>query len=362
MSAYSLPDLAVEQVKGIGETLFEGYFRNPAITAFHDVQEGIVADKQLLIFKRHTGLTGYKRTGCSTTADANFAIDEVNKTWTPKYISDRFAECYDDFLAKFFAYGLKAGIQKKDLTGTELAAFIEEQLKDELYDVFMRIAWFGDTAIDTLANGAVNNLVTAQLKYFNPINGFWKQIVDIVTADSARKSTSTITTRNAGNSYANQKFTTTDTTNQVATNTLDALYYDADERLSGMDPSQLVYICTKTVFDQYTKERKAFGSIAESYTRTEDGIRQVTCNGIDVVSFNFLDRIINNYLNNGTVKLLPHRAILTTKTNLVLGVESIGNLGQIEAWHSKDLEKYFATYGANIDAKVALNNMIQVAY
>jgi len=364
MSAFSLPDLAVEQVKSMSETLHEEFFRNPAITAFHDVQEGIVAGKQMLIFKNHTGLTGYNRTGCSTTADANFAIDEVVKNWAPKYIGDRFAECYDTFLPKFFTYGFKGGVNKPDLTGTELAAFLEENIADEMQNVFLRHLWFGDTAIAATTG---NNLISGQLKYFNAINGYWKQLFAIVAGDATRLTAGTVLEdRNAEASFALQKFDSTDTTNQAVTAALDQMFYDADERLTEMDPSQLVYIVTKSVFDQYVRERKSVSAIDQSYMRVENGMRVATINGIDVIPFNFQDRIIKSYLNDGTAAVLPHRAILTTRTNLVIGCETVGELEGgamgFKPWFSDDDEKYYVRYGATLDAKVALNNMIQVCY
>lgn len=360
MAIFSPSDLTVENVKSMSETLHEGFFRNPELTAFHDIQEGIVAGKEMLIFQNHTGLTGYNRTGCSTTADANFAIEDVRKVWTPKYIGDRFAECYDTYIAKFFVYGMKAGVNKADLTATEFAAFTEENISDEMKNAFLRHLWFGDTAI---AAGTNNGLSSGQLKYFSAINGFWKQLFAIVAGDANRLTAGTeLETKNAETSTADQKFDATTTSGQKVTAALDQMYYDADERLIDKDPSELIYIVTKSVFDQYVKERKAVSAIDASYMRVENGIRQITINGIDVISFNFLDRMIKAYFEDTGVWILPHRAILTTRKNLVIGCETVGSLGELDPWYSKDDEKYYVKYGAFIDAKVALNNMVQVCY
>ena len=360
MAIFSPTDLTVESVKSMSETLHEGFFRNPELTAFHDIMEGIVAGKEMLIFQNHTGLTGYNRTSCATTADANFAIEDVRKVWTPKYVGDRFAECYDTYVSKFFVYGMKAGVQKSDLTGTEFAAFTEENVQDEMKNAFLRHLWFGDTAI---AAGTNNGLSSGQLKYFNAIDGFWKQLVAIVTANSARLTAGTeLETKNAETTTTLQKFDASTTSGQLVTAALDQMYYDADERLIDKDPSELVYIVTKSVFDQYVKERKAVSAIDASYMRVENGIRQITINGIDVISFNFLDRIIKAYFEDTGVWILPHRAILTTKKNLVIGTETTAELDTFKPWHSEDDEKYYVKYGSFIDAKVALNNMVQVCY
>ena len=360
MAIFSPTDLTVEAVKSMSETLHEGFFRNPELTAFHDIMEGIVAGKEMLIFQNHTGLTGYNRTLCATTADANFAIEDVRKVWTPKYVGDRFAECYDTYISKFFVYGMKAGVQKSDLTGTEFAAFTEENVTDEMKNAFLRHLWFGNTSI---AANTGNTISLGQLKYFNAIDGFWKQLVAIVAGDANRLTAGTeLETKNAEAAYADQKFDASTTSGQLVTAALDQMYYDADERLTEKDPSELVYIVTKSVFDQYVKERKAVSAIDASYMRVENGVRQITINGIDVISFNFLDRIIKSYFYASGAWVLPHRAILTTKKNLVIGTETTAGLDTLEAWHSKDDEKYYVKYGAFIDAKVALNNMVQVCY
>lgn len=359
MAIVTAPSLTVENTVAMAETLHEGFYKNPAITAFHDIVEGIVAGKQLLIFKNHTGLSGYNTTGCDTTVNSTFAVTNVNKTWTPKFIGDRFAECYDTFMDKFFVYGLKAGVNKPDLTGTELAAFIEFNLDDEVMNVFLRHLWFGDTAI---AAGTGNNLISAQLKYFNAINGFWKQLFTIANATPARLSATELATKNAEAAFADQKFNSTDTTGQIVTAALDQMYYDADERLTDMNPSDLVYICTKSVADQYARERKSVGAISEAYQRVENGVRTLYNNGIEVMPFSFQDRIINTYLQDGTAWVLPHRAILTTRKTLLIGTESIGQLGTLDPFYSKDLKKYIVDYGDEIDAKVGLNNMVQLAY
>lgn len=361
MAIFSPSDLTVENVKSMSETLHEGFFRNPELTAFHDIQEGIVAGKEMLIFQNHTGLTGYNRTGCSTTADANFAIEDVRKVWTPKYVGDRFAECYDTYIAKFFVYGMKAGVNKADLTATEFAAFTEENISDEMKNAFLRHLWFGDTAI---AAGTNNGLSSGQLKYFNAINGYWKQLFAIVAGDATKLTAGTeLETKNAEASTSAQKFDSTTTSGQLVTAALDQMFYDADERLTDKDPSELVYIVTKSVFDQYVRERKAVSAIDASYMRVENGMRVATINGIDVIPFTFQDRMIKAYFEDTGVWILPHRAILTTRKNLVIGCETIGELdSSFKAWHSDDDEKYYVRYGAFIDAKVGLNNMVQVCY
>jgi hypothetical protein len=357
-----LPTLLTKQVESMSETLFEGFFADPLLTSLVTVQQDIKADKQLIVFQRHTGLSGKNVTACPTPTNSTWGFNTIEKTWQPKYIGDRYAECYQTFMATFTQWMLNAGVNKSDFTNTELAGFILEQMQDMLAEVMQRMFWFGDKGI---VAGTNNNLTSGQLAFFNSIDGIWAQLFDIVTADSARYSTTGLNTYNIETTYADQKFDATATTNQVAGNALDSLWYDADMRLRGMSKSDLAYYVTQSVYDQLEKERKAVGGIDLPYNRQEAGISGLTWNGIQILPIQLWDRMIASYFGNDatpTYSYLPHRALLSTKSNLLLGVETTGSLSELDAWYSRDDEKMYAKFGAMVDAKVALDNMVQVAY
>jgi hypothetical protein len=358
----NLPALSPQQVTTMAETLFEGFFADPTLTSLVTVQEGIKADKQLIIFDRHTGLSGKLQNACPTPTNSTWGFDTVEKTWTPKYIGDRFEQCYGTFMDTFVQWMLQAGVNKSDFTSTELAAFIVSQLQDALAEVMQRFYWFGDTGI---VAGTNNSLSAGQQVYFNAIDGIWAQVFDIVTATAARKSTTGLTTKNAQITYALQKFNSTDITNQVVSLALDSVWYDADMRLRSMPKADLAYYVTQSVYDQLEKERKAISGIDLPYTRQENGISTLTWNGIPVQPMQLWDRMISSYFGDDvtpTFSVLPHRILLTAKTNLLLGVETTGSLSELDAWYSRDNEVMVAKFGAAIDAKVGIDSMIQSAY
>lgn len=357
----SLPTLDPVILTSISETLFEGFYSHLPLNQYHSIQTGIKAKKQIIIFGKHTGLAGYSRTNCDTTANSTWQIPSQEKVWNPAYIGDRFEECYDNYMDTFIRWGLNNGVNKADLTGTELAAMITEHIGDLLMDVTMRHAWFGDTGI---VAGTGNNLAAGDLKFFNAIDGFWAQLFDIVTVTPARQSTTGLTTKNGQATFALQAFNSTDTTNQVVTKALDQMWYDADMRLRGMAKSDLVFLVSQSVYDQYEKERKATGGsgIYEVFLRQENGAPLLSSNGVEVVPVHDWDRVIQSYLEDGSNYTVPHRALLTTRTNMLLGVEEETNLTELDAWYSKDSEKYYIKFGMSVDAKVGLDNMVQLAY
>lgn len=358
----SLPTLEPIQVMLIAEALFEGFFKNPAITDNHGVEEGIKGKKEIVIIGHHTGLSGVlKGQDCDTTVNDSWEIPTSNKTWDPEYIGDTFEECWADYLQSFIRWGLKNGIKAEDLTSTELAAFIITHLTDLMFYVVMRHAYFGDKGIVAETGNAI---VAGDIKFFDVIDGFFVQLFDIIGADPARLSATGLATKNAEATFALQKFNDTDTTNQVVTKALDSLLYDSDMRLRAVDRSKLVIKTTQTVYDQYERERKALGggAILEVFKRTEDGVQNLTINGIEIVPQNWWDQIIQTYFTDSGAYVLPHRAVLTTRENFVIGTEDVGTFSELDVWFSKERKALVIEYLFQLDVKIGLDNMVQAAY
>ncbi len=174
-----------------------------------------------------------------------------------------------------------------------------------------------------------------------------------------------LATKNAQASYALQKFNSTDITNQVVSLALDSVWYDADMRLRSMGKADLSYYVSQSVYDQLEKERKSISGIELPYNRQENGLTTLTWNGINVMPVQLWDRMISAYFGDDATpvkSVLPHRILLAPKSNLLLGVETSGTLSEMDAWYSKDAEVMYAKFGASIDAKVGVDNMVQVAY
>jgi hypothetical protein len=197
------------------------------------------------------------------------------------------------------------------------------------------------------------------------IDGIFAQIFDIVTASAARLSTTSLATKNAEDTYADQKFSATDVTNQVVSNALDTVWYDADMRLRNLPKNELAYYVTQSVADQLQKERKKISGIDLPYQRQESGAEVMMWNGIPIIPMQIWDRMIGSYFGNDatpTYSFLPHRIVLAPKANILMGTETAGSLGELDVWHSKDDTKMYAEFGNMIDVKIGVNELIQVAY
>jgi hypothetical protein len=347
-----------EEIKSISEALFIGGFQKPAINEFHSIANGIVAKKQIAILGRINGYLGKGSNACGET-DATNTVTNSEKFWDPATVSDRLPFCWTELKETFFVWGLKKGIEKGDLTSTDLLIYLEELVQDAIVETAYRLAYFGDKDHATVTDSPAGVLTTGtDLAYFNKINGFFKQLFAIAVADASRLTTG-LASRNGQATYALQKFTSTDTTNFVVTNTLQDMLYEADERLRGA--SDLVYIVTQSVADQYSRELTKANQ-AFTTERLENGITMLKSGGIEVYGFSFLDRIIKQSFDNGTKYYLPHRAILTTKSNLQVGTEEVGSLADTDVWFDKTANKTYLKFAFNIDAKVLIDHLVQVAY
>lgn len=355
----SVPSLSKQDVREMSEALVKGVFSKPSFNQMYGVRTGIKGQTRLAILSPYSGLSGQVKADCAITA-APGTIGASEKTWTPKFISDRFELCYEDLMGTWMQWILANGMSKEDMSNSAaLASFTTEMIQDAMAEAIHRLIVFGETG---MVSGTGNSVASGDVKYFTPFNGWWKQGIDIVAADATKRIT---VAKNAEIAYADQKFDATDTTNQVVTGYLEDAYTSADFRLRSLPKSDLVYICTASLVDQYKRERKKASGIDLAYTRVENGFDTVQCGGIDVVEYNFMDRMIAAYYDDGDAFINPHRGILTTRANaanILIGTEQENNLAELEVNYDKYNKKWFADYGFMLDCKVAIDERVMMIY
>jgi len=347
-----------EEIKSVSEAVFESGFEKPELSKFHTIVTGIVAKKQIVILGRLSGLVGAQSGGCDPTSATN-TLGMSEKFWEPAVVSDRLTECWTNLKETFFVWGLKQGIKKYDLDGTDFLNYVTEMLNDAILEAIFRIAWFGDVdAADVNASPA--GILTAGTNplYFNKIDGLWKQAYAIVAANAARL-TAGITSRNGQATKTLQEFQTADTTNNVVTTTLQNMKFGADTRLRAKD--DIVFVCTQSVADQYERELTARNA-AYTTERLENGIQVLKSSGYELYSFELWDRIIRAYYDNGTVYYKPHRIAMYSKANVQVGTESETALGELDIIFDKVTKKNHIDFMFNIDAKIIESYLVQFAY
>lgn len=346
-----------DEVKDINEIIFSKQLKYPALDVFHAIDEGIKAKKQILLMSRLNGLIGKDSGGCEPTPNTN-TVTPSEKFWDLATYSDRLGFCYKEMLPSFLNYSKKVGVDSPDVTDF-VNFMVDKVISDALSESIVMWAWFSDTdaaAVDDSPAG----LLTAGTNpvYFNRMDGLWKQAYAIVAANANRKTTG-LATKNSQATFALQKFNSTDTTNKVVTTTLQTMYTDADMTLRQQEGLQ--FEVTQTVFDQYVRELKAY-NVAYTTERLENGLFAVKSDGIDVIAMPLWDKIITNYYSDGTRYDLPHRAVLAVKDNVRIGTESVGTFNTFDVWYDKKDRKVYVDFELGLDAKIIVNNEIQVAY
>lgn len=347
-----------EQVRDIGQLVFEKSYVNPDLLAYLNVQTGMKSGKKVgyLGLMGDVGKTG--ELGCDPVASTRTAAAS-QITWDPGVVSDRISQCYTDLTSTAAVYARETGVQVADLTNTDWMVIVQKLLSTSMDDMRHRIVWFGDTDAANVNDSPAGTITTGvNVNLFTAIDGLWKQIFAIGTADADRYEA---ISRNSQASYANQLFDSTDTTNKVATKIFQDMKFNADERLVGQ--SDGVILATRSLCDQYKRELGNYGSLESSLITLTNGKKVLSIDGTPIISYNTWDRMIKAYFDNGTKWDKPHRAVyISAGTSLQLGLEDEGAFDEIDMFYDKKSRTNFIDFEFMIDAKIPENYLIQAAY
>lgn len=299
------------------------------------------------------GLLGVANTGCSPEYGAD-TINTEEKTWD--IASWQVAEqiCWNDLVGTLVKYSMNSGTAIADLTANDyLDEVVVPRLELALMKMYIRLAFFADKDAETTANGGVLK-VGVDKKYFNLIDGIWKQIFGIVTADASKRVTIS----------ANAELTKAAQINNIASQAVDTL----NDVIASASPAlrqasdQIIY-CTQSFADGL--EAQLLASYYGSELHWESlfgGIREARYRGIRLRVLPIWDEIIQSYEGTATAYNLPHRVIYTTERNLALGVNGMDEFAELEIFFEQGtrLNKIYAT--DQMGAMVIDSNMIVTAY
>lgn len=351
-------DFCGKQVMAFREAFWTATFQDPAINELLTLIPGVKAKQQVVVLGLLDMASRTIQTDTCAPDVSDREIPSVQKFYNPNSFEDRFVECWKNLLEKFYVWGLKNGIDKPDLTGTDFAEFLVERIIDALVQSIYRIIWFAETGATRIADGGHFG-PTFNLRYVNGIDGIWFQIFAIMAANPTQKYA---IAKNAGATFAAQKFTAADTTGQVITGILQDMVDGMDERLAA-DPNTKFYV-TRSVAQQYKRERRAFSNIDEAYKRTEAGWDYLEIDGYEIVVLKFQDRMIKQFQSTATVSYLPHRIYLTTKENIHLATEesSVEGMTRVREWYDPKDAEYGVDTLFSLDALVIEDYKLAAAY
>lgn len=180
--------------------------------------------------------------------------------------------------------------------------------------------------------------------YFTIIDGLFKQLRVIVTADASAGYT---IAANNEDTYAEQLSALTP---DVAYAIISGMYYKAKPALRARK-SQMRFLVTQTIADKYEQYLTGKG-ISETYKNLVDGVDALSFNGIPVIPLPLWDEMIQAYQDMGTYWYKPHRALLTIRDVIATGTPSEQYFDFLDLWYDKTSRKNYVLVKDKIDAKV----------
>lgn len=352
---FSALTLNPDDVREFNKLIKKAVLEAPTLTACFNIFTGITNDNYIGLIRPTLGLIGKADAGCGSGANVTSQAPTYQKQWTPKRIRIEKHECYADLNTNLGKFYRNTGTNIADLTATEYMDFLASFIPVDVNRMIWRKAFFDDTASDTVTNGGKLTNGTDKT-YFNVINGIFKQITAIVTANPTQK------VAIAGAGVANGAATTA---TQFSTLTPDLALAAFQGLVDAAQPTllaepNLMFIATRSIAQKAARKLQSLGqdSVLE---KMESGYELTMIDGIPCLVVPFLDETILKYYNNGTTLDNPHRIILTTKENLGLGFEGESAFDKLEIGFDFASEKNIIRIIDAIDAKVIDDDKVMLA-
>lgn len=313
-----------EEATSVTEIIIEKEFEYGMLSAFHDVQQGIHRNRQI-VFLGRMGDVGKLSTGCTPNTATGPAFSD--KTWTPKTEDFRLEHCAADVpqLQKFLNRASRMNPDFYNALGRDEIRLVVARVGEALTRSVNHKLWFGDTAAaDFAGGGSFTNGTDVAL--YNVNDGLFKQL----DADANMPKVSIAV--NGNGSYAAQALADGD-----AETILREVYEAADARLLGDPGAQ--FLVTRTIWDNWMKSVEDIQKNGGFVERMENGMLSARFRGIRVVLREDWDRFINANQNNGTAWVNPHRVYLMTPDNNPLGTVNEADFSSIDSFYDRTLKQ-----------------------
>lgn len=336
-----------EQIRDINELVFDEVIHAPEITLITTLYPGIVFDKEIG-FIGEGGLVGVKNQGCKPTPQ-EWTIGTRKVVWEPKSWEILLDECWTDLEATAATYALRTGEDRPNLVDTDYMAIVVDVLSVAIKKFIVRLVWFND---EDAANVSDSGIITdgVDVKYFNIINGLWKQLLEQIAAVPAQRVT---VTENAGANYEAQELTPTN-----ANTYLQQLKYKAPLLLRSSENGFIA--CTQSFYDAWEMFNQ--GKELESmYANLIDGRKVLKAYGIPLIPMPIWDEMIARYEDTGTKLNNPHRALYVMKSNLAVGVDGEDSFDKMDIWYDKKDRMVYIESMGKADAKILNPAMFELA-
>lgn len=345
----SVFNFSAEEIRDINELVLEQILQAPELDSIHTIYPNIITDAYIG-FLGEVGLLGKAAQGCDPTPQAA-QISATQKLWQPKRWEVFLSECWADIENTMAIYAMNKGVDVGDLTNTDYMAVVVDILQKGIKKMIWRFVWFGDkTAQNVSSNGIITDGI--DVSYFTLIDGLWKQLQAIAPIGSRQR------IHIAANDAATDEDQFDQLVGQMAYNTLSKMHLRASVILRSQP--DVFFLVTQSVADAYVTYLEG-KDLSVTYENLVEGVKFLRFRGIPVISIPLWDEMIYGYENTGTKLNNPHRAVLTTKSNLAVGLSAGTVLDELKVWYEPKEDRAYLRARDTIDAKVLLDNQFMLA-
>lgn len=339
-------------IRDLSELLFLSTFTDPDLEVVCTTETG-VSDGKKLGYIDSLGDVGKNAKGCSP-AYENINVTGIEKTWELGDYQIPLKICYEDLENTIAKYALNTGTDASEVIGTAYwDNIVIPLLTRAMIEMSWRIAWFGDKDAKNISD---SGLLTAGVNpnLFNMTDGFWKRLKAITTANAHQLTT---IAANAETTYEKQK--TALRADGVAVGIVDAMLSDADSRI--FDKADHAIFMTNSLFKALRNDVKRLHNLQLELSMVTSGIQLSNYDGHPVVVCDIWDRMIKKYEDNGTSLNCPHRAVVTSASNLFVGTPDTSAIANLDITfdHVTRLNHIYAA--SKIGTLVGEDDLVQVA-
>ena len=344
------PTATPQEMMSINEVVFANVISDGELSTFVDIREGVKSGDRLA-WVNPLSMIGKPSRGCEPVSDTVTA-DLTEKEWDLQGFDVRIEQCYKDLEEILYDLGLKDGIERGDLTGTEYAMFLETLVTNALDKMYKRLVWFGNKNAANIADGGrITDGV--DIDYFTIIDGVFTQIAAMIANAEA-----VVVTTVAANAEATKAAQMAYVWDPIAI--LQATILNANVAIEGED-DPVIYV-TRFFMSKLKIKMLSLPQYTESqFSKNELGYQTVQFLGHTVVEMKEWDeQIIANH--SGTTYYKPFRALYTTKKNLKVGVPSLSTFKVLKAWYENKDRKYYIDAMDKLDCIVMRAELISIAW
>lgn len=344
--------LPVEAVKSFNELYVRRLVDSPALNEFTTFVTGIRNDTEIGLVDGDFGLVGKAAQGCGTrTPDAKTLATSLKK-WELKRWEVFMQFCWTDLETNFGKFARKIGTDIPDLTATDFLNYMETVLDKTLVSMFFRFVWFNDTdaAAYTDSPAGVYNSTTT-LPYLTLFDGYFKQLEEIISTTPARR-----TTLAAYNDQATFALQDSTLTNEKAHDEIINVIDGAPATLRSAEDTMI--LCTDSVARKAMRHLQKLGT-PYNVDLTISGLKLLEFDGYKMISIPWWDKFIRAYQKDASKYNMPHRILMMTKSNFLIGMEGNQLFDTMKITFNDETEYTNLKIKDAMDAKIVDDELIQ---